>query len=106
MIISHTPGDGRQRVADLVAEKGAGLILVGQSLDELGIPNLAGRRAGRFVEELKKHTLIPIRLWDESLTTQDALLANKTMKKSPGKNRREVDDLAAAICFNPSGSKP
>jgi putative Holliday junction resolvase len=97
-IISHTSRlMDAQRIADLAAEKGAGLILVGQSMDEEGFPNLAGRRAGRFVEQLKKHTLIPIRLWDESLTTQDALLANKTIKKSPGKNRREVDDLAAAI---------
>ncbi len=98
MIISHTSRlKDAQRVANLAAEKQAGLILVGQSLDEQGIPNLAGRRAGRFAEELKKHTAIPIKMWDESLTTQDALIASSKMKKSIGKNRRRIDDLAAAI---------
>ena len=98
MIISHASRlMDAKRIANLAAEKQAGLILVGQSLDEQGIPNLAGCRAGRFAEELKKHTAIPVKLWDESLTTQDALIARAKMKKPIGKNRQRVDDLAAAL---------
>ena len=98
MIISHASRlMDAKRIANLAAEKQAGLILVGQSLDEQGVPNLAGRRAGRFAEVLKKHTAIPVKLWDESLTTQDALIARAKMKKPIGKNRQRVDDLAAAL---------
>ena len=97
MIINHTSRMlDAQRVANLAAENHTGLILVGQSLDEGGIPNLAGRRASRFVEELMIQTSIPIKLWDESLSTQDALIAHRMMKKSIGKKREHVDDLAAA----------
>src|SRR5258706_5990593 len=60
------------QVADLAAHNDAGLIVVGQSFDEEGNPNLAGRRAARFADELKNQTKVPIELWDESFSTQDA----------------------------------
>src|SRR5574338_1698418 len=62
-------------VANLAAEKDAGLIVIGQSFDEEGTPNLAGRRAAKFAEALKQQTSVPVVLWDESFSTQDALAA-------------------------------
>ena len=38
------------QVATVASEQDAGLIIVGQSFDEDGQPNLAGRRAARFAE--------------------------------------------------------
>ena len=38
------------QVADLAAQNEVGLIVIGQSFDEEGRPNLAGRRAARFAE--------------------------------------------------------
>src|SRR5215510_669229 len=60
------------QVANLATENEVGLIVIGQSFDEEGQPNLAGRRAAKFAETLKEQTQIPIVLWDESFSTQDA----------------------------------
>src|SRR5262245_38354544 len=60
------------QVANLATEHRAGLIVIGQSFDEEGHPNLAGRRAAKFAQALKEQTQIPIVLWDESFSTQDA----------------------------------
>jgi putative Holliday junction resolvase len=38
------------QVANLASENAAALIVIGQSFDEEGRPNLAGRRAARFAE--------------------------------------------------------
>jgi putative Holliday junction resolvase len=60
------------QVAELAQQNSVELVVVGQSFDEEGRPNLAGRRAARFAEALKTQTEIPIVLWDESFSTQDA----------------------------------
>ena len=44
------------QVADIAAQNEVGLIVIGQSFDEEGEPNPAGRRAGRFADELKNQT--------------------------------------------------
>jgi putative holliday junction resolvase len=63
------------QVANLANENEAGLIIIGQSFDEEGQPNLAGRRAAKFAEALKEQTRIPVELFDESFSTQDARAA-------------------------------
>ncbi|MBL8109318.1 MAG: Holliday junction resolvase RuvX, partial [Anaerolineales bacterium] len=42
------------QVANLAAENEVGLIVVGQSFDEEGKPNLAGRRAAKFADALRE----------------------------------------------------
>ena len=63
------------QVATIASEQEAGLIVVGQSFDENGEPTLAGRRAARFAEALQGQTDIPIQMWDESFSTQEARTA-------------------------------
>ena len=63
------------QVATLAHENDVGLIVIGQSFDEEGRPNLAGRRAAKFAQALKEQTSIPVVLWDESFSTQDARAA-------------------------------
>src|SRR5512136_2909761 len=58
-------------VAEVADSHEVGLIVVGQSLDDDGMPSFEGRRAGRFAEALKTQTTIPVVLWDESFTTRD-----------------------------------
>ena len=60
------------QVANLADENEVGLIVIGQSFDEEGRPNLAGRRAAKFAEALKMQTQTPVELWDKSFSTQDA----------------------------------
>jgi len=85
------------QVAALAQENGAGLIVVGQSFDEDGNPNLAGRRAARFADELKNQTQIPVELFDESFSTQDARAARIDMGVSRKKRAGHHDELAAVV---------
>jgi putative Holliday junction resolvase len=85
------------QVADLAAQHEAGLILIGQSFDEEGQPNLAGRRAARFAEALQTQTQIPILLWDESFSTQDARATRIAMGASRKKRGGHLDELAAVM---------
>ncbi len=85
------------QVADLAARNDVELIVVGQSFDEDGQPNLAGRRAARFAEALKSQTSLPVELWDESFSTQEARLARLTMGGSRRKRSGHLDELAATV---------
>jgi putative Holliday junction resolvase len=85
------------QVAALAAEHEAGLIVVGQSFDEDGRPNLAGRRAARFAEALRQQTSLPVELWDESFSTQQARAARLQMGVSRKKRAGHLDEMAAAV---------
>lgn len=85
------------RVAQAATEQRAGLIIVGQSFDEDGNPNLAGRRAQKFAEALRSQTDIPVEMWDESLTTHDARAARIAMGVSRRKRAGHLDALAATV---------
>ena len=85
------------QVANIAAENEAGLIVIGQSFDEEGLPNLAGRRAARFAEALKEQTQISIVLWDESFSTQDARATRIEMGVSRKKRSGHMDELAAVM---------
>jgi len=84
------------QVAELAVQNDAVLIVIGQSFDDDGNPNPAGRRAGRFADELKNQTDLPIELWDESFSTQDARAARIELGVSR-KQRAGHQDLFAAV---------
>jgi len=97
-VIEHvTRAVDAAQVANLAAESQAGLIVVGQSFDEEGIPNLAGRRAAKFAEALKAQTDLPVELWDESFSTQDARTSRIELGVSRKKRAGHHDALAAVV---------
>ncbi len=81
------------QIAELAQQNGVELVVIGQSFDEEGRPNLAGRRAARFAEALKTQTQIPIVLWDESFSTQDA---QRLRIESGVRRKKRTDPLDAA----------
>ena len=85
------------QVATIASEQEAALIVIGQSFDEDGQPNLAGRRAARFAEALKEQTDLPIQLWDESFSTQKARAARIQMGVSRKKRAGHLDQIAATV---------
>jgi len=97
-VINHVsrPIDAAQ-VANLAAENNVEMIVIGQSFDEEGQPNLAGRRAARFADALKEQTQIPILMWDESFSTQDARAARIELGVSRKKRAGHLDELAAQM---------
>lgn len=85
------------QVANLASENEVGLIVIGQSFDDAGRPNLAGRRAAKFADALKQQTQIPVFLWDESFSTQDARATRIEMGVSRKKRAGHLDELAAVM---------
>lgn len=85
------------QVADLAAQNDVKLIVIGQSFDEEGNPNPAGRRAGRFADELKNQTNIPVELWDKSFSTQDARATRIELGVSRKKRAGHQDAFAAVV---------
>jgi putative holliday junction resolvase len=85
------------QVADIAAQNEVVLIVVGQSYDDDGNPNPAGRRAGRFADELRNQTNIPIEMWDESFSTQSARAARVELGISRKKRAGHQDEFAAVV---------
>lgn len=85
------------QVAEMAATHAAGQIVVGVSYYEDGALNTAGHSAARFAEALRQQTALPVLLWDESLTTQDARAARLTVGVGRKKRGGHLDDVAAAV---------
>lgn len=98
MVIDHVSrAVDSAHVASIAIEHGVGLIIVGQSFDEDGHPNTAGRRAGRFAEALRGQASIPVQMWDESLSTRDARDSRIAMGVPRRKRAGHHDALAAVV---------
>ena len=85
------------QVAEIAMQNEVKLVVVGQSFDEEGRPNMAGRRAQRFAEILKTQTPTPIVLWDESLSTMEARKARIDSGARRKKRVGHLDELAATV---------
>jgi putative holliday junction resolvase len=85
------------QIAAIAAETGAVLILVGQALDDEGLPTPEGRKAQRLAEALQLQTTIPVGLWDESFSTQTARQTRIEMGVRRNKRKGHMDEVAAAV---------
>jgi len=85
------------QIAECAVTQQAERIIVGVSYDEAGDPNPAGRRAMNFAEILRGQTSLPVEMWDESLTTQDARAARIASGAPRKKRGGHLDDVAAAV---------
>jgi putative Holliday junction resolvase len=85
------------QVAERALAHDVQLIIVGQSFDEDGKPNAAGKMAARFAEALRQQTQIPVEMWDEAFTTQDARSARLAMGVSKKNRSGHMDELAATV---------
>lgn len=84
-------------IAAMAGEYQAGIIVVGQSLDEEGQPTQEGRRASRLATAIREQTDLPVVLWDEAGSTQTALAARRALGSPRRKRRGHLDDLAATV---------
>ena len=85
------------QIAQIAADQGAGLIIVGQALDEDNLPTPAGRSAARFSQAIQLQTEIPVILWDESGSTQAAQSARRDMGATRKKRQGHLDEIAATV---------
>jgi putative Holliday junction resolvase len=86
-----------QRLADIVRERGVGEIVVGMPRNMNGTYGPAAELAREFVAALKTQVTVPVKAWDERLTTAEAnrVLIGSGMRRD--KRKTKVDQTAAAI---------
>ncbi|MEA3326433.1 MAG: Holliday junction resolvase RuvX [Chloroflexota bacterium] len=86
-----------QRIIDIAVEEGVGLILVGWALDTEGEISFQARKSRRLADAIQEKTTLPVRMWDESGTTQEAIKTRIAMGVKRNKRRGHLDDLAASL---------
>jgi putative Holliday junction resolvase len=98
MVLDHIARSVDARaIADLALQYQVGLIVVGQSLDDDGSFTPQSRRATRLAEAIHLLCDIPIKMWDESFSTQKARQARIEMGTTRRKRQGHLDDLAASV---------
>lgn len=85
------------RLADLAAERDVSLILMGDPLHMSGRPGVQSEKVREFAERLRQRTGLPIRFWDERLTTVEAQRVLRESGISSRKRAKSVDRLSAVI---------
>ena len=84
------------RAAELAKENGAELIVLGFPRNMNGSVGPRGKKTKAFAALLEERLDIPVRLWDERLTTVSAhLLMNETTTRGQ-KRKDSVDSISAA----------
>lgn len=90
-------GSDLDLVAEMAAERRAVEVVVGLPRTLRGAEGLAAQRARRYAADLHRRLApVPVRLWDERLSTVDA---HRTLRDSgvPGRRHRARVDQAAAV---------
>jgi putative Holliday junction resolvase len=85
------------QIATLASENAVAEIVVGQALDDEGDETPASRHAAKLVEAIKTQIELPISLWDESDSTNEAIAARIALGVSREKRKGHQDALAATI---------
>jgi putative holliday junction resolvase len=85
------------RLAEVVSEKEAVLLLVGDPLHMSGDQSRQAQYIRDFAARLSERTSVPVQFWDERLTTVQAQRVLKQSGISIEKRARAVDRLAAVI---------
>jgi len=85
------------RLCEILAEKPADLIVIGMPRNMDGTYGPAAEKVREFVDALKEAITIPVRTWDERLTSAQAnrMLIDANVRRSDRKEK--VDKTAAAI---------
>jgi putative holliday junction resolvase len=96
-ILAEPPAAFLARLNELILDKEVELILVGMPRNMDGSYGLAALKVQDFVEALKGLVSVPIKTWDERLTSAQAnrLLIQGNVRRD--KRKEKVDKMAAAI---------
>jgi putative holliday junction resolvase len=86
-----------ERLRQIIAEKDVGLIVIGVPRNMDGTYGPAAAKVQEFVAKLKATVTVPIKSWDERLTSVQAnrYLIEADVRRS--KRKEKVDKTAAAI---------
>ncbi len=93
----HRKRDDLAALAQLAKEREVGLILMGNPVNMGGSEGRQSAWVHEFAEALEKRTGLPIRFWDERLTTVQAHRVLRESGISLEKRAAAVDRLSAVI---------
>lgn len=96
-ILAEPPSGLFDRIRELVKEREVGLVIVGMPRNMDGTYGPAAAKVQEFVESLKKVLSVPVKTWDERLTTVQANRFLREANVRQKKSRERVDKIAAAI---------
>lgn len=98
-VIERTPDRARvhRAIAELAADTGAELLVVGLPLSLDGTDGPAATAARAEAQEIEAATGLPVELWDERLTTVTADRGLQALDLDAKARRRVVDKVAAAV---------
>ncbi|HWF18409.1 MAG TPA: Holliday junction resolvase RuvX [Verrucomicrobiae bacterium] len=85
------------RLKEIIQQKEVGLLLVGMPRNMDGSYGPAAAKVKEFVEMLKAAVAVPVKMWDERLTSAQAnrLLIEADVRRD--QRKQKVDKMAAAI---------
>ncbi len=84
-------------IAEMAREHQVERIVVGQALDADDRPTFQSRRAARLAAALRMQTDLPVELWDESGSTQEARAARQALGVPRSRRAGHLDELAAVV---------
>jgi len=86
-----------RRLSEVLQEKPSELILVGMPRNMDGTYGPAAEKVQAFIAQLRQATAVPIKTWDERLTSAQAnrVLLQANVRRD--KRKEKVDKMAAAI---------
>jgi putative Holliday junction resolvase len=96
-ILADPPDKLMARLQELIRDKEVELILIGMPRNMDGTYGPAAQKVQDFVTVLKGAVSVPIKLWDERLTSSQAnrVLIQANVRRD--KRKEKVDKMAAAI---------
>ncbi len=86
-----------EALARLILEHDVRLALLGNPLRLSGGESTGSQQAARFGDQLHRRTGVPVRLWDERLTTREASRVLHASGISIAKRAQAVDRLSAVL---------
>lgn len=86
-----------RRIADLVEESGAEVVVVGLPLSMDGSIGPAAERALREADELRHRLGVPVETWDERLSTVSAEQSLRAQDLKGPARRKVIDKVAATV---------
>lgn len=84
-------------LARLIEDKGVGLVLLGNPINMGGSEGRQSEWVRDFASALTGYTGVPVKLWDERLTTDEASRVLRQAGMSIAKRAASVDRLSAVI---------
>lgn len=89
--------DDLARLKQLATEREVSLFLVGLPLHMSGAESAQAAYVREFARRLEEYTGVPVRFWDERLTTVEADRALREGHASLQQRKRSIDRMAAVI---------